>query len=747
MLEPRTLLERLLEAETEADVHRILGDAALLDDDLWLPYGGQPNNAGLFRSQQADARGALVEKIVNSIDAVLMRHAYEYGDIQGGALPKSMFTAAERYFNLLEGKLHNISTAERSRLAAQSVQVVFTGKRGQRPTITIFDQGEGQSPDRFSETFLSLLRNNKRTIPFVQGQFNMGSAGAVPFCGFEHRYQLILSKRHPSAPESDGKWGFTVVRRRRPEENEKTSIYQYLAPHREIPAFVAGALPLRTWMPDAKMEYGSVVRLYEYDIPDKGVAKLDFSSMLNRRLYRLPLPIQVIERRYGQTGPETIAGMETILVEDKSGLIVDGWPQGGDINPEGVGLAHVRLTPFEPDVAKRWLRASEHVLFTVNGQAHSFEGSQFLKRSGRNGPNLVWLAPTLLVEVDCSRFAPWVIEELFMSSRDRMRDNEMRQSLLSSLGEYLRTHPGLRALNEHRRQEDVRHKSRNDPRDAELFSRLSSEITKYLHGNPGWIRGNEPQTAFEGRRFPTYLRWANRGDGEEIEKHCPQNGACVVDLQTDAENEFLTRPDSPGICEVEPADWLVSHTLSDGELRIRLRAPDGVTAGDRLPLVVRLLCDDALETEFRADGWLSVDLPAAPVGGGGGNGRRRRGTAGPRIEPVSKGQPAYESLEFEDHTVAKVEHAADGTIVWVNMDNVSLHLYRRGQPRRAVEINRVYSLAAAAITIATDTAVNADDLNAEAADAVLGIVGRVLAPTIDFVNQNAFDSPEPEDEE
>ena len=75
MPEPRTLLEQLLEAETEAGVHRILGDAALLDDDLWLPYGGVPNNSGSFLNQQASARGALVEKVVNSIDAVLMAKA------------------------------------------------------------------------------------------------------------------------------------------------------------------------------------------------------------------------------------------------------------------------------------------------------------------------------------------------------------------------------------------------------------------------------------------------------------------------------------------------------------------------------------------------------------------------------------------------------------------------------------------------------------------------------------------------
>ena len=229
----RDLLDALLSAQTEDDVHSCLDRAGVLDDAYWLPYGGQSNNSGTFLNQQADARGALIEKIVNSIDAVLTRHAYEKGDFESGNLPESMFEAAERYFNVRDGKLHNITRAERSRLAAQSVQVVFTGDR-RRPTITVVDQGEGQTPRRFPETFLSLSADNKRKIPFVQGKFNMGSAGAVPFCGTEHHYQLILSRRYPAATEADGRWGFTVVRRRRPEADEKTSIFQYLAPDGEV---------------------------------------------------------------------------------------------------------------------------------------------------------------------------------------------------------------------------------------------------------------------------------------------------------------------------------------------------------------------------------------------------------------------------------------------------------------------------------------------------------------------------------
>ena len=330
----------------------------MLDDDHWLPYGGVQNNSGTFLSQQADARGAVIEKIVNSIDAVLTRHAYEAGDFEAGNLPESMFNAAERYFGVHDGKLHNISVGERSRLAAQSVQVVFTGER-RRPTITIVDQGEGQAPERFPDTFLSLAADNKRTIPFVQGKFNMGSAGAVPFCGTEHHYQLIVSRRHPAAPGTDDRWGFTVVRRRRPDWNEKTSVFQYLAPDNAVLTLEANHLPI--WVQGSAkvdLEFGSLVRLYEYDIPDtRGTVRLDFSHMLNRRLFRLPVPVHVIERRFGgREGPVTVSGMEARLVDGREG-IEEGWPQGGEIAVSGVGRVRLTLTPFEASSAKRWLRA------------------------------------------------------------------------------------------------------------------------------------------------------------------------------------------------------------------------------------------------------------------------------------------------------------------------------------------------------------------------------------------------------
>ena len=82
--------------------------------------------------------------------------------------------------------------------------------------MIIYDNGEGQRPENFNNTFLSLLRGNKNEIRFVQGKYNMGGAGAVVFCG-KKRFQLIASKRF----EGNGKFGFTLLRKHPLTESEQ----------------------------------------------------------------------------------------------------------------------------------------------------------------------------------------------------------------------------------------------------------------------------------------------------------------------------------------------------------------------------------------------------------------------------------------------------------------------------------------------------------------------------------------------
>ena len=672
----RQLLDDLLEAQSEYQVHECLRRAGLLDDDHWLPYGGVENNGGSFLNQQASPRGALVEKIVNSIDAILTAKAYEHGDLPDSP-PATMFEAAQRYFGIRDGQLAEITATERGRIARESVQVVVSGKRSpEKPTITITDRGEGQTPDSFPTTFLSLAASNKFRLPFVQGKFNMGSTGAVPFCGKDHNYQLILSRRHPAVPGDSSRWGFTVVRRRRPTGDERLSQFQYLSPGGEIMTVTAGTLPI--WGTGDRgfqeIEHGSLVRLYEYDIEEKTNAVLDFSRMLNRLLYRLPLPLQVVEHRdfKGHSLENVISGLETRLADDPAEVVEQGFPTTDSITVEGLGTVGVALVPFrEAAETGRWVRAAESVIFTVNGQAHAFEPRDFLRRTGPGGVGFAYLAPSLLVEVDCSELSAKVIEQLFMGSRDRMRDIDEKRALLGDIAAHLRQHEGLRTLNAASRVSAIKKSVKSDAGTQDMFrkmARSSPAIAAILRGagripSPGRVTAQGP-VSFVGQRYPTYLRWLQ--GVSFLEKTCPANSYCEVDLETDAENAFLSRPSDPGECVIEPAGWVKVRKLWEGKLSIRLQPPDGTPDGYEAPLRVAFR-SPAMDT-LQVEGRLRVTPAHEPGGSPPGPSRPRQpgAVAPPTIREVRK--DSWEAHGFDDRSVARVDVEDEETIVFVNMD-------------------------------------------------------------------------------
>src|SRR6266480_1575966 len=273
------LLYALLRAESENDVSHILRDTGMLNDENdWKPLGDTENNWSAAGNQQSAAAAALVEKMINGIDAVLLYECLKRKiDPTSPNAPQSMAEAAKQFFNIPNGRLENISSRDRTALA-ERVQLVAVGSKEQ-PNYLVIDSGEGQAPGDFSETFLSLAKSNKLHIHFVQGKYNAGGTGALRFCGHEN-YQLIVSRRAPGLPiknrdASSEHWGFTLIRRLRPSEgsSRRNSMYIYYAPGGRVPSFAAKSITLLAGdgaanKPPAayakSMEYGSCIKLYSY---------------------------------------------------------------------------------------------------------------------------------------------------------------------------------------------------------------------------------------------------------------------------------------------------------------------------------------------------------------------------------------------------------------------------------------------------------------------------------------------------
>jgi hypothetical protein len=412
----------LVKAENEDEVVSILRSKNFWDNDSnWRCLGDKENNFRDVGNQKDKPEDALTEKIVNSIDAVLMRDCLVSGtNPEGDDAPAGIFEAVEEFFEVRDGNLYNLTSRERAELA-ENICVVATGKKS-NPCYSIIDRGEGQTPNRLPKTILSLDESNKLRIPFVQGKFNMGGTGVLQFCG-RHNLQLVLSKRHPKIAkveddETKQHWGFTVIRREKPKEGMKNSVYKYLVVDDEVPKFKSETLPL---LPgkypepyEKEMVWGTFIKLYEFQIGRslKTNIQLDLYYKLNVLLPEIALPVRLYERRKGYSGhtqETTLAGLSVRLQEDRSSKIEDNFPVSSVINILGQRL-RTSIYVFKDGEEKYRGRGSEGIIFTVNGQTHGTLPKDFFKR---NRVGMSYLADSLLVLVNCDELDTRYREDFF----------------------------------------------------------------------------------------------------------------------------------------------------------------------------------------------------------------------------------------------------------------------------------------------------------------------------------------------
>ena len=94
-----------------------------------------------------------------------------------------MSDAVERFFDSDSNNWHeNWNLSGYRQKQAEEIQLLADGPR-METSLIVYDNGEGQYPEEFENTFLSLLKGNKSEIPFVQGKYNMGGTGAIVHCG------------------------------------------------------------------------------------------------------------------------------------------------------------------------------------------------------------------------------------------------------------------------------------------------------------------------------------------------------------------------------------------------------------------------------------------------------------------------------------------------------------------------------------------------------------------------------------
>ncbi len=145
------LFDDIFKAKGENEIKEIIHQhEQIFDNSNWSPLGDNPNNYGIIENQQSSPIAALIEKITNSIDATLMKKCYEEGiDPKSIGAPQTMVSAVEKFY---PNNYWDIQTNRR--IQAEEIQIIADGPTNDTSVI-IYDNGEGQPPEKFKKTFLS----------------------------------------------------------------------------------------------------------------------------------------------------------------------------------------------------------------------------------------------------------------------------------------------------------------------------------------------------------------------------------------------------------------------------------------------------------------------------------------------------------------------------------------------------------------------------------------------------------------
>ncbi len=578
----KELFLKLFFAKTEKEISKIIDDKInIFNNNNWKPLGGIESNYGIIENQQSSPIAALIEKVTNSIDATLMKKCYEAEiNPESKEAPKSMDEAVTLFY-----PKNNWDIKSKRRKQAEEIQIIADGPTDDTAVI-IYDNGEGQPPEMFEKTFLSLMRGNKNKIPFVQGKYNMGGSGAIVFCG-KNGYQLIGSKRY----NGTGDFGFTLVRQHPLTKEDKKTIkntwYEYLVIDGKIPSFAIDQLDLK--LHNKKFTTGTIIKLYSYQFGNRYGFAQELNQHLTEYLFEPALPIltkDTKERYPNNKVLETdLFGLKRRLEEEENDYLqktfveeyTDELFSGTKLIVTGYVFKNkvksFSISDSKKTIRRRYFKNNMSVLFSMNGQVHGHYTIEFITRSLQF--NL--LKNHLLIHVDCTHLDYDFRKELFMASRDRLKGGKETKALRDFIAKQLKKKGGiLYELNQERKNSiSFESGSTNDllksftkdigmvPDLMRLLSQtfkldFKTDTTKDKKGRQKSSNETKQEVSFSPQRFPSFFNLKRKGNKNAVS--LPLKGERQVQFTTDVEDNYFHRTDEPGELEIALVNYTKNNT-------------------------------------------------------------------------------------------------------------------------------------------------------------------------------------------
>lgn len=721
-----------MNAQSESEVTSILNSFS--NQIAWEKYGGDEGNSiATINNQTPKAEASLVEKITNSIDAILIKKCLEHGENPADkSAPKSIEEALKKYFDIEERVYHDMPPAMRRNLA-QNIQIIADGGKKDL-NLTIYDNGEGQSPERMKSTLLSLGKKNKISIHFVQGKFNMGGSAVLPFCG-RNKYQLIVSRRNINNNNATGIYGFTLLRINLGEENDRSSWYEYFVSKdtNEILKFESD--PFDAGLYETSFNGGTLIKLFNYDIRKKSNITLDLWRDLNKFLFKPALPILLYEKREyrGNTPTKIMHGnYNRIKIDDSEALSATPFSMDIELKDNDKKIIFpCEVFLFKEDKGKEFTDDMP-LVFTNNGQTQNYIGPYFISSKVKR----VYLKNSLLINVNCSRIPRVINETLFMSNRATMRDSSLFDDLKENIAKELRENDLLTREDELRRRKVLSHSSIKDESFLKnvvgKLIKSDSEIRKIFDMGQDIVSKSTPSIKtpidivpekFVPNRFPSFFKFKNISSGNV--KMCPLNGECRLEIQTDIDNDYLSRPHDQGELKIfvdgvplhtgngdireegnEAKELLVSRVGPiDGVIKLKIKPGKNISIGDQIPISLELTSPDG-NLELYAE----IKITKPKIDSPNKKNDDEENLSLPKIKIVRKEKQSDEETSWADTgftwnetTICHFQDSSNGFLdcIFINMDSRDIINYIRSKKYEGENAERVTKTYKAAIFLSS----------------------------------------------
>lgn len=684
----KDVLLKLVKATSQDDVTILVDTHPFFADCKWQFYGDMENNAGIIKAQSPDPIGALVEKITNGIDALLVRLCWSNKtDPNSSEAPQSQHEAMRKFYG---DKIANFNLSEKDirDIAARTVRILAEGSTD-KPTIAVVDFGEGQNPQDFPNTFLSIGRSNKTKINFAHGVYNQGGSAALKFCG--SGYQLILSRRSTSIPNAKvNEWGFTLVRERY-EQGSRAEQYEYcLVPEGDksvIPHIPFE--PLKILPKGEAFESGSYVRLYSYYLRNPnlfitGQRERELAREINKRYFYMPLPIELNELRTNLKGwseqneKTRIYGLWRLLKKraGNKSLIREELLLKAELGIFGSRHIEILVLNDESEQGQSYRNQSEKVFFTVNGQSQHTETVNFLKTDCL----LPDLAPYLIIHIDLSN-AGYQANKIFQTARSgiiaiREWDN-FRERLVKSLKEDS-------TLIDLDREYKARKLKNAQPEEKEL----SRYIERLVKGNTSLIpyfqlgmeipveKPKGPKPKFTGLYIPTLMELV--GDDKKL---VPCNRYALARIKTDAMNDYLTRQKEQGEFRWNSSKLVQinQYSLRDGIIPVRIEPYPGVKPGQTDVMTFELTRSN--QQPLKVSITIEIGNPEQPKTNPSGKTPKPTKSALKLPERKYIPKEQWQERNWSGTDIGEVNESHDGITVYINKDPDVLLEFPKRNPR------------------------------------------------------------------